>query len=90
MALYNQRDAGRVFDAGIKAYQDAPAKSGHELDLQLLIVNKMWAPLVDCDLMPNCKPWSIRPAGEEEYVSSYVDPVTKQKHHLRMRDRVMI
>lgn len=34
----------------------------------------------------------VNPArsGEEEYVSSYVDPVTKQKHHLRMRDRVMI
>ena len=91
VALYNQRDAGRVFDAGIKAYQDALAKSGHELDSQLLIVNKNVGATgrlrFNAELQALVNP--ARP-GEEEYVSSYVDPVTKQKHHLRMRDRVMI
>ncbi len=79
VALYNQRDAGRVFDAGIKAYQDALAKSGHELDSQLLIVNKNVGATgrlrFNAELQALVNP--ARP-GEEEYVSSYVDPVTNK------------
>ena len=91
VALYNQRDAGRVFDAGIKAYQEALAKHGHQPDSQLLIVNKNIGATgrlrFNAELQALVNPAR---AGEPEYVSSYVDPVTNQKHHLRLNDRVMI
>jgi exodeoxyribonuclease V alpha subunit len=91
VALYNQRNAGRVFDAGVKAYQDALVKSGQQIDAQLLIVNKNIG--ATGRLRFNAELQSlVNPAknGEPEYISSYVDPVTNQKHHLRLNDRVMI
>lgn len=91
VALYNQRNAGRVFDAGVKAYQDALVKSGQQIDAQLLIVNKNIGETGRLRFNAELQAL-VNPAknGEPEYISSYVDPVTNQKHHLRLNDRVMI